>query len=71
MAASVLDFQCTDFHTYVDVCDYTWGLYGCHKRVCTGSLLWEKNPLLHLYCAWRFSQMPYQLSHSRPLKMCV
>ena len=37
------------FNTRTDVseCDYTRGLYGHRKRVCTESGLWEKNPLLH------------------------
>ena len=32
-------------HTDVDTCDCTRGLYGHGKRVCTGSWLWNKNPL--------------------------
>ena len=31
----------------VDARDCTLGLYGHRKRVCTGSGLWEKNPLWH------------------------
>ena len=34
--------------TDVGTCICTRGLYGHRKRVCTGSALWEKNPLLHL-----------------------
>ena len=34
--------------TDVDACDFTRGLYGHRKEVCTGSRLWEKNPLPHL-----------------------
>ena len=34
-------------HVDVGACDFhTRGLYGHYKRVCTGSQLWEKNPLL-------------------------
>ena len=45
MAASVWDFNvCTD----VDAHDCTRGLHGHCKRVCTGSWLWERNPLPHL-----------------------
>ena len=31
----------------VDACDFTRGLYGHRKRVCTGSWLWETNPVPH------------------------
>ena len=40
-------FGIFNVRTDVDVCDWTRGLYGHRKRVCTGSWLWEKNPLPH------------------------
>ena len=40
-------FAIFNVHTDVDACDFTRGLYGHRKRVCTGSWLWEKYPLPH------------------------
>ena len=40
-------FGIFNVHTDVDACDCTRELYGHRKRVCTGSYLWEKNPLPH------------------------
>ena len=49
--------------TDVDACDCTRGQYGqVTERVCTGSWLWEKDPLTHRdsnprqHCAWFFSR---------------
>ena len=41
-------FGIFNVRTAIDACDCTRGLYGHRKRVCTGSWLWEKNPLLHM-----------------------
>ena len=46
----------------VDACDCTQGLHKHRKRVCSGSWLWEKNPLPHgapmsaLCLAWHWCQ---------------
>ena len=66
IAASVWDFY--NVHTDADACDCTRGLCGHRKRVCTGSWLWEKNPLLSQYRAWLLSRTLYQLSNSRLVK---
>ena len=34
-------------HTDADACNCTLGLFWHHKRVCSESWLWEKNPLPH------------------------
>ena len=41
-------FGIFNVHTAIDTCDCTRGLYRHCKRGCTGSWLWEKNPLPHL-----------------------
>ena len=38
-------FEIFNVRTDVDACDCTRGLHGHCKRICTGSWLWEKNPL--------------------------
>ena len=65
-------FGIFNVHTDVDACDCTRELYGHRKRVCTGSYLWEKNPLPHRglepasVSCWLFSRTFYPLSYSRP-----
>ena len=54
--------------TDVKTCDCTQGLYGHHKRVCTGSWLWESGTHISL-APWLFSQTFYQLSYCRPTGM--
>ena len=64
-------FEIFIVRTDVDACDCTRGLCGHRKRVCTGSWLWEKSPLLHvglepasvLHLAFRLDGLPTELSH--------
>ena len=69
-------FGIFNVHTDVDACDCTPGLYGHRKRDCTGSWLWEKNPLplrglepvSVLRLALQSDALPTKLS--RPLQWC-
>ena len=55
--------------TDVDARDCTQGLYGHRQRVCTGSGLWEENPLLQwglkamstLHLAFQSDALPAEL----------
>ena len=42
-----MDYRIFNVRTDVNTCSCTWGCKDTHKRVCTESWLWEKNPLLH------------------------
>ena len=63
-------FVIFNMRTDVDACDRTRGLYGHRDRICTGSWLWEKNPLPHrgleptsvLRLAFQSGALPTKLS---------
>ena len=40
-------FEIFNVRTDVGACNCTWELFKHRRRVCTGSQLWEENPLLH------------------------
>ena len=69
-------FGIFNMHTDVDACDCSPGMYGHRKRVCTGSWLWEKNPLPQrglepvsvLRLTLQSDALPTELS--RPLQRC-
>ena len=61
--------------TDVSACDYTRGLCGHRKRVCTESCLWEKNPLPHrgiepASAACRSDALPTEL-HPHPIVIVI
>ena len=66
-------FGILNVRTYVYACNCTQRLYRRHKRVCTESRLWEKNPVLHqalkptpvLRLAFQLDTLPTELSAPR------
>ena len=61
-----MDYRIFNVHTDVNAHNCTQEVYEHHKRVCTESWFWEKNPLPHQGikpASWYASLMLYQQSY--------